>query len=188
MPPTAIDLEQWWSTHGADSLNQLVCNEDLAYQSRHCDFVSTLQSRLCAFDNDQSLRCSFTDAFQIGISHADRYFYANPRRSLAVTLQYAFRDPAAEGMQFDLAMEGLACLDTVERHRVHLFEESKQRYGLLGHDEIKMLLLEELHNAATLHYGQCHLGFRACVIPPYALSSCLQRLTLNSCRYSYNTF
>ena len=175
MPLTVIDLEQWWLSSGTDSLKRLLGSQDIACQSRHCDFVKALQSKLRAFDGDHLLHGSIATAIETKSSDTARCFYANPRRSLILTMQHAFRDPAIGGMQFDLAMDGLVSLDAVECHRIYLFEETKRQSASGGLNESNARLLEELHNAAMLHYGQCHMGFRACVgastrVPPSLLA------------------
>ncbi|OAA66041.1 hypothetical protein ISF_03879 [Cordyceps fumosorosea ARSEF 2679] len=178
MIPCALETEQRWLQKDVGRLRELLRLDNLACAKHHCEFTKALQSRLRAFDHDDSLITRSESTSTQDYDHCSAYqpwtestrlYIINPRRALLAATRDIFKEaPPRDGVDHDLAMHGITSLDRLEKHRVVLVDAVKDAMAPAGHaaDAASSLpaLLRELDSAATLHHGLFHMGFRATVL------------------------
>lgn len=166
MPPYPIDLFYFWNETPAAQvlLHELADKNSLGLNAKECGYAQAIQSRLRSFDNNKDVSDMIKEALP-GLSEANHGidFFSNPRKNLLETARFIFTDSSVGTVDFDRVMEGLTFLDIMERQRVVLTNETRERISQQAVGEHTVRLFEELHNAAVLHYEQFYKGFRACV-------------------------
>jgi hypothetical protein len=165
MPVYAPEIERWWLSSGADAFDQLFDVPSFGKKARECGFAQAAHHRLRVVDNDSALQAKFRSSLPEIRSSEPFNYAANPRRNLALASLHVFKHPDDGGLDYSLAMQGLGLLDAAEVHRLRIFSHTKTTLEKYPIAENYLPILEELHRTASLHYGQCHMGFRACVSP-----------------------
>lgn len=184
MPPYPIDLFYFWNETPAAQrlLHELADKYSLGLNPKDCGYAQAIQSRLRSFDNNKEISDMIKEALP-GLSAANHGidYFSNPRKNLLETARSIFVDSNLGSVDFDRVMEGLTFLDVMERQRIVLTDETRQRISQQAVGESTVRLFEELHNAAVLHYEQFYKGFRACVSEILLLCSFVCLHDLGSC-------
>ena len=165
MPVYAPGIERWWLSGGADAFEQLFDVPSSGKKAQECGFAQAAHHRLRVVDNDNALQAKFRSSIPDIRSNEPFNYAANPRRNLALASLHVFKHPDDGGLDYSLVMEGLGLLDAAEVHRLRIFSSTKTTLEKYSMAEKYLPIIEELHRTASLHYGQCHMGFRACVRP-----------------------
>ncbi|PHH64474.1 hypothetical protein CDD81_4549 [Ophiocordyceps australis] len=163
MPPAPATLEAWWLDEGYDALCQLVGTASVPCQPYHCDFASTVQRRLRAFDKDQrlaeKLRKSMTLAAQLKtFDHGINYCL------MLDEVADIFHHRRAGGIHDGRAMHGLALLDKIEMSRQQLVQTTRNVMVWSSGSSSDTPLVETLHREAAQRYAELHIGLRACIL------------------------
>ncbi|KAI9147664.1 hypothetical protein HJFPF1_12694 [Paramyrothecium foliicola] len=164
MPLYAPEIERWWLTSGVAALTNLLDTQTFGKKPGECGFSQVAQSKIRIFDNDRTLLAEFR-ASMPGLQAGQALNYAaNPRRNLSLAALHVFRNPEEGGLNYSKVMEGLALIDAVEVHRVRVLAAAQSTLGKHAIAESYRPIMEEIHQTASLHYSQCHMGFRACAL------------------------
>ncbi|KAK5995492.1 hypothetical protein PT974_03900 [Cladobotryum mycophilum] len=165
MQPYPLEIEQWWLEFGQNLLAELVHEDALGgISSRECGFAQAVQRKIRAFDNDKGLQEQVC-AGLVGISGSRTTNYlANTRKLLGDSIAQIFRNPDDEGINVELAMEGLGYLDAMETQRYRLVAATQEALEACEPGDSNAAVVEELHRAATKRYAQFHMGFRATIL------------------------
>lgn len=165
MLPCALEIEERWLRQEIGQLQELLRVDNLACSKHHCEFTKAIQSRLRAFDHDESIQAALAQGPPLKWTNRARLLSINPRKAIIAATRTVFRDAHSHsGIDYEFAMHGVVSLDQLEKHRLVLFSTVKREMTAAMMDMMQLTLLHELHHAATLHYGLFHMGFRAAVI------------------------
>ncbi|OAQ98356.1 hypothetical protein LLEC1_04965, partial [Akanthomyces lecanii] len=161
----ALDVEERWLRQEIGQLRELLRVDNLTCSKYHCEFTKAIQSRLRAFDHDETTHTALAQALHLEWTSSAELLSINPRKAILTATRVVFRDTHRHGgIDYELAMHGIASLDQLEKHRLVLFSTVKREMTAAMMDMMQLSLLHELHNAATLHYGLFHMGFRAAIL------------------------
>lgn len=160
MPPYALEIEQRWLRQEIGRLHDLLRTDNLTCSKQHCEFTKAIKSRLRAFDHDYSIHAELLRGSPLERTNSAELYSINSRNALDDATRRVFKDV----LRYDFAMRGVVSLDQVEKHRLVLVSTVRRKMRAARMDITQVpSLLHELNNAATLHYGLFHMGFRAVV-------------------------
>ncbi|KHO02105.1 uncharacterized protein MAM_01106 [Metarhizium album ARSEF 1941] len=162
MRPSIVDLEKWCS--GSKDLVDLV--DSLSLGPREVDLLEAVRRKLRDLDGHTNISTRIQEDIS---KQAPSSRMTSPRRKLQEVARTVFGPSEHGGMDYRQALEGLAMLEQVEKHRVLLVRDAKLavKPGFSEGKDAK--LLELLDGTATKHYAVLQWGFRAhCVrnFPP----------------------
>lgn len=164
MLPCALEIEERWLRQEIGELRELLRTDNLTCSKQHCEFTKIIQSRLRAFDHDDSIHTTFADGPPLKWTNSAGLYSINPRKAILAATRVIFKDALRSGgIDYEFAMHGIVSLDQLEKHRLVLVNTVKREMSSAMMDLTQLSLLHELHNAGTLHYGLFHMGFRAAV-------------------------
>lgn len=163
MPAYAADLEQWWLTSGREAISRLLDLENLDFKPRECGFAQEVQHKIREFDANNDIYDALEGKLEESSNVHGVSLTANHRKLMKEALCEIFKSPVDGGLVESLAVEGLGYLDAVEEHRRRLVSATRSTIEDTGFVHAHVDIIEELDRAATFHYGQFHMGFRACV-------------------------
>ncbi|KAM3502119.1 hypothetical protein MY11210_009166 [Beauveria gryllotalpidicola] len=165
MLPCALEVEERWLRQEIGQLQQLLRTDNLTCSKHHCEFNKVIQSRLRAFDHDESLHMVLLQGPPLKWANSAGLYSINPRKAILAATRVVFKDAVrGGGIDYDLSMHGIVSLDQLEKHRLILVSTVRREMAAAMVDMAQLSLLHELHNAATLHYGLFHMGFRAAIL------------------------
>ncbi|KAI8405461.1 hypothetical protein FOFC_14940 [Fusarium oxysporum] len=164
MPPYAAELETWWLGTGYEALKQLVNDESDDLNSRQCGFAQQMQTRLLAFDNDQTIQASLQTTWPAIRAARGVDYDANSRKNSKYIASNIFRKPKDGGIDFERAMDGLGYLDAIEIRRLRLLEATHAAMETILPTESQLQMLQELDRTSTANFRLLHAGFRACIL------------------------
>ncbi|KAG5809278.1 hypothetical protein H9Q74_005662 [Fusarium xylarioides] len=164
MPPYPAELETWWLGIGYEALKQLVNDESDDLNSRQCGFAQQMQTRLLAFDNDQTIQASLQTTWPAIRAARGVDYDANSRKNSKYIAYNIFRKPHDEGIDFERAMDGLGYLDAIEIRRLRLLEATHAAMETISPTESQLQMLQELDRTSTANFRLLHAGFRACIL------------------------
>ncbi|KAF5613432.1 uncharacterized protein FSUBG_640 [Fusarium subglutinans] len=164
MPPYAAELETWWLGIGYEALKQLVNDESDDLNSRQCGFAQQMQTRLLAFDNDQTIQASLQTTWPAIRAARGVDYDANSRKNSKYIASNIFRKPPDGGIDFERAMDGLGYLDAIEIRRLRLLEATHAAMETISPTESQLQMLQELDRTSTANFRLLHAGFRACIL------------------------
>lgn len=164
MLPCALEIEERWLHQEIAALRRLLRRDDISCSTQHCDFTKTIQSKLRIFDHDDTLHTSLAEGAPLKWTNSVGLYSINPRKAILAATRFVFKDALRNGgINYEFAMHGIVSLDQLEKHRIVLVNTVKREMASDMMELAQPSLLLELHNAATLHYGLFHMGFRAAV-------------------------
>ncbi|EWG52899.1 hypothetical protein FVEG_11486 [Fusarium verticillioides 7600] len=164
MPPYPAELETWWLGIGYEALKQLVNGESDDLDSRQCGFAQQMQTRLLAFDNDQTIQASIQTAWPAIRAARGVDYDANSRKNSKYIASNIFRKPHDGGIDFERAMDGLGYLDAIEIRRLRLLEATHAAMETILPTESQLQMLQELDRTSTANFRLLHAGFRAFIL------------------------
>ncbi|KAJ6786851.1 hypothetical protein PWT90_06200 [Aphanocladium album] len=165
MLPCALEIEERWLRQEIGDLRQLLRTDNLTCSKQHCEFTKAIQSRLRAFDHDDSIHQALADGPPLKWTNSTGLYSINPRKAILATTRVVFKDALRSGgIDYEFSMHGIVSLDQLEKHRIVLVNTVKREMTVAMMDITQLSLLHELHNAGTLHYGLFHMGFRAAIL------------------------
>ncbi|EJP69870.1 uncharacterized protein BBA_00739 [Beauveria bassiana ARSEF 2860] len=165
MLPCALEVEERWLRQEIGQLQQLLRTDNLTCSKRHCEFNKVIQSRLRAFDHDESLHAALLQGPPLKWANSAGLYSINPRKAILAATRVVFKDAVrGGGIDHSFSMHGIVSLDQLEKHRLVLVSTVRREMAAAMMDMAQLSLLHELHNAATLHYGLFHMGFRAAIL------------------------
>ncbi|KAJ9417127.1 hypothetical protein QL093DRAFT_2581157 [Fusarium oxysporum] len=164
MPPYAAELETWWLGTGYEALKQLVNDESDDLNSRQCGFAQQMQTRLLAFDNDQTIQASLQTTWPAIRAARGVDYDANSRKNSKYIASNIFRKPKDGGIDFERAMDGLGYLDAIEIRRLRLLEATHAAMETILPTESQLQMLQELDRTSSANFRLLHAGFRACIL------------------------
>ncbi|KAF5642846.1 hypothetical protein F52700_3072 [Fusarium sp. NRRL 52700] len=164
MPPYAAELETWWLGIGYEALKQLVNDEPDDLNSRQCGFAQQMQTRLLAFDNDQTIQVSLQTTWPAIRAARGVDYDANSRKNSKYIASNIFRKPHDGGIDFERAMDGLGYLDAIEIRRLRLLEATHAAMETTSPTESQLQMLQELGRTSTANFRLLHAGFRAYIL------------------------
>ncbi|KAJ3477096.1 hypothetical protein NLG97_g8931 [Lecanicillium saksenae] len=165
MLPCALEIEERWLRQEFGVLRELLRTDNLTCSEKHCEFTKVIQSRLRAFDHDDSIHQALADGPPLKWTNSAGVYSINPRKAILAATRVVFKDALRSGgIDHDFSMHGIVSLDQLEKHRLVLVNTVKREMAAAMMDLAQLSLLHELHNAGTLHYGLFHMGFRAAIL------------------------
>ncbi|KAK8147207.1 hypothetical protein G3M48_002005 [Beauveria asiatica] len=165
MLPCALEVEERWLRQEIGQLQQLLRTDNLTCSKHHCEFNKVIQSRLRAFDHDESLHAALLQGPPLKWANSAGLYSINPRKAILAATRVVFRDAVhGGGIDHSFSMHGIVSLDQLEKHRLVLVSTVRREMAAAMMDMAQLSLLHELHNAAALHYGMFHMGFRAAIL------------------------
>ncbi|OAA49784.1 hypothetical protein BBO_01419 [Beauveria brongniartii RCEF 3172] len=165
MLPCALEVEERWLRQEIGQLQQLLRTDNLTCSKHHCEFNKVIQSRLRAFDHDESLHAALLQGPPLKWANSTGLYSINPRKAILAATRVVFQDAVrGGGIDHNFSMHGIVSLDQLEKHRLVLVSTVRREMAAAMMDMAQLSLLHELHNAATLHYGLFHMGFRAAIL------------------------
>ncbi|TQW10986.1 hypothetical protein V2A60_004808 [Cordyceps javanica] len=165
MLPGALEIEERWLHQEIGRLRELLRIDNLSCSKHHCEFTKAIQSRLRSFDHNERIHTSLFQCPSLQWAGSNAFYSLNPRKAILEATRVVFRDELRDGgIYYECSMHGIVALDQVEKHRIVLINTVKREMSAAMMDVTQPSLLDELHNAATLHYGLFHMGFRAAIL------------------------
>ncbi|EMT73205.1 hypothetical protein FOC4_g10004570 [Fusarium odoratissimum] len=123
-----------------------------------------MQTRLLAFDNDQTIQASLQTTWPAIRAARGVDYDANSRKNSKYIASNIFRKPKDGGIDFERAMDGLGYLDAIEIRRLRLLEATHAAMETILPTESQLQMLQELDRTSTANFRLLHAGFRACIL------------------------